>query len=164
MHGQLNVETGGGVLNMGGGVLPRVWGKTPFCKGLQKTFLQAEYHHWASFVGVKFMGVESGGGGTGGRVPRSKKRNSGGCSPQKVSYFSIFFLDTYGNFAFSIIFKIKWPKSEERLNFGGRWVWMPVDPSPQTKLRGDATGEIIDKRLDYMMILSVGVKGRVPPF
>ena len=32
MHGQLNVETGGGDLNMGGGVLPRVWGKTPFCK------------------------------------------------------------------------------------------------------------------------------------
>ena len=28
MRRQLNVETGGGVLNMGGGVLPRVWGKT----------------------------------------------------------------------------------------------------------------------------------------
>ena len=29
MHGQLTVETGGGVLNMGRGVLPRVWGKLP---------------------------------------------------------------------------------------------------------------------------------------
>ena len=27
---QLNVETGGGILNIGGGVLPRVWGKTIF--------------------------------------------------------------------------------------------------------------------------------------
>ena len=22
------------------------------------------------------------------------------------------------------IFKIKWPKSEEKINFGGRWVWL----------------------------------------
>ena len=27
------------------------------------------------------------------------------------------------------IFKIKWPKSEEKLNFGGRWVWLS-EPSP----------------------------------
>ena len=53
MHEQLGVETGGGVLNMGGGVLPRVWGKTPFCRGLRKTFWQAKYHHWVPFVGVK---------------------------------------------------------------------------------------------------------------
>ena len=53
MHGQLNVETGGGVLNVGGSVLPRVWGKTPFCKGLRKIFLQAKYQHWLPSVGVK---------------------------------------------------------------------------------------------------------------
>ena len=53
MQGQLNVETGEGVLNMDGGVLPRVWGKMPFCKGLRKTFLQAKYHHCVHFVDVK---------------------------------------------------------------------------------------------------------------
>ena len=31
MRGQRNVETGGGVLNICRGVVPRVWGKTPFC-------------------------------------------------------------------------------------------------------------------------------------
>ena len=24
-----------------------------------------------------------------------------------------------------------WPKSEEKLNFGGRWVWVPMNPSPE---------------------------------
>ena len=40
----------------------------------------------------------------------------------------------------STIFKIKWSKSEEKLSFGGRWVWVPMNPSPppQIKLRGDA--------------------------
>ena len=27
------------------------------------------------------------------------------------------------------IFKIEWPKSEKKLNFGGRWVWLS-EPSP----------------------------------
>ena len=45
------------------------------------------------------------------------------------NYFSDFFY-TYSNFAFSNIFKIKWPKSEEKLNFGDRWVWLPMNPSP----------------------------------
>ena len=80
-------------------------------------------------------------GGTGGRVPRSRKI-SGGRPPQKLWYFSIFFLDTYENFVFFTIFKIKWPKSEEKLNFGGRWVWVPMNPSPQTKVCGDAPAEL----------------------
>ena len=54
---------------------------------------------------------------------------------------SVFFIDTYDNFAFSNIFKIKWPKSEEKLNFVGGWAWVPMNPSPQTKLRGDALDE-----------------------
>ena len=62
------------------------------------------------------MGVES--GGPGGRVPRSRKI-SGGRSPRNDDIFA-FFLETHENFAFSTIFKIKWPKSEEKLNFGGR--------------------------------------------
>ena len=54
------------------------------------------------------MGVESGGGGgDGGRVP-----------PRNDILLSI--LDTYDNFAFFNIFKIKCPKTEEILNLGGR--------------------------------------------
>ena len=50
------------------------------------------------------MGVES--GGTGGRIPRSRKI-SGGRPPRNYdTYFSIFFvLGTFANFAFSNIFK-----------------------------------------------------------
>ena len=36
---ELSVDSlGGGALHMGVGVLPRVWGKTPFCKGMRKPF------------------------------------------------------------------------------------------------------------------------------
>ena len=66
----------------------------------------------------KAMGVERS-GGTGGRVPRSRKI-SGGRPPQKLRYFSIFFLHMYANCALSNIFKINWPKSKEILNFWGR--------------------------------------------
>ena len=65
----------------------------------------------------KVMGVESGGDG-GTRSPQSN--NQRGTSPQKLCYFSIFFLNTFANSALSNIFEIKWSKSEEKLNFGGR--------------------------------------------
>ena len=65
------------------------------------------------------MGVKSGGTG-GGRVPRSRKIS--GRRPPPPSEMMIFnlFLHTDENFAFCNIFKIKWPKSEKKLNFGGR--------------------------------------------
>ena len=74
------------------------------------------------------MGVES--GGTGGRVPPpSVEKSAGDVPPRNEDIFIFFFLNTYENFAFSNIFKIKRPKSEEKLNFGGRWVWVPMNPS-----------------------------------
>ena len=45
-------------------------------------------------------------------------------------------------FAFSNIFKLKWQKSEEKLNSGHSWVWVPMSPSPQSKLRGDDLGSL----------------------
>ena len=64
--------------------------------------------------------------------------------PQKLVCFSNFFLDTVNIFAFSNLFKIKWPKSEDKLNFEGRWVWVPMHPSPpQSKLRGGALARAI---------------------
>ena len=85
-------------------------------------------------------GRQTRGGGTGGRVPRSRKISGG--RPPEICYFSIFFPGTFSTFAFSNIFEIKWPKSKEKLNFGDRWVWVPqpMNPSPQTKLGGDAPG------------------------
>ena len=37
----------------------------------------------------------------------------------------------YYKFAFSNILKIKSPKSEEKLSFGGRWIWVTSNPSPK---------------------------------
>ena len=76
------------------------------------------------------------GGGAGGRVLRSRKIS---VPPEIMIFKYLFFLTyIYENVAFSNIFKTKWPKSEEKLTFGGRWAWVPKNPSPQTKLRGDA--------------------------
>ena len=61
------------------------------------------------------MGAESA-RETGGRVPQS--RNQRGMSFQKLGCFITFFVTHNFCFAFSNIFKIKWPKSEEKLNFG----------------------------------------------
>ena len=92
---------------------------------------------WVPIVG-RSTGVESGGGGE--RVPRSRKI-SGGRPPKNYDISASFFL-AHDFFSFSTIFKIKWPKSEEKLNFGGRWVWVPMNPfPPQTKVRDDAPGQ-----------------------
>ena len=72
----------------------------------------------------------TGGGGRGGRDPPLLK-TAGFDSSQKFGHFSIFFLKTYKMFEFSNIFQTKWPKSEEKLNFGGRWVWVPMTLTPQ---------------------------------
>ena len=55
-------------------------------------------------------------GGREGAVPQAI--NQRGTAHQNRGYFSISFLQTYYNFAFSNIFAIKWPKSEEILNLG----------------------------------------------
>ena len=76
-------------------------------------------------------------GGDGGtRPPQSK--NQRGTSPRNDDVLAFFLSDE--NFVFSTIFKIKWPKSEEKPNFRGRWVWVPINPYPRTKLCGDAPG------------------------
>ena len=62
------------------------------------------------------MGVES--GGTGGGVPRSRKISGG--RPPRNNDISVSFFLTHDNFVFSTIFKIKWPKYEEKFNFEGR--------------------------------------------
>ena len=61
------------------------------------------------------MGVKSGGDG-GTRPPVEK---SAGDVPPEMRIFHELFLDTNENFAFFNIFKMKWPKSEEKLNFWG---------------------------------------------
>ena len=66
-------------------------------------------------------------GWQGSGPPHFKKR---GCRPPRNLDISVtFFLKLF--FAFSSIFKIKWPKSEEKLNFGGRWVWVPMNPTSE---------------------------------
>ena len=63
------------------------------------------------------IGVESGGGGDGRtRPPQSK--NLRGRPPRNDDISASFFWTHLVIFAFSIIFKTKWPKSEEKLNFG----------------------------------------------
>ena len=48
----------------------------------------------------------------------------------------------YVNFAFPNIFKTKYPKSEEKLHFGSRWVCVFESAPTQSKLCGDALAEI----------------------
>ena len=48
---------------------------------------------------------------------------------QKLVYFSNVLLGTFKILAFSNIFE-KWTKSEEKRNFGGRWVWVPLYSPP----------------------------------
>ena len=83
------------------------------------------------------MGVES--GGTGGRVPRSQKI-SGGRSPRfsVISIFQYLFSSHMKTLHFQTFLKIKWLKSEEKLNFWGRWISVPtaqesVPPPPPNK-------------------------------
>ena len=75
------------------------------------------------------MGVER---GTGGRVPRSQKI-SVGRPPRNDDISVYFFLGTYESIVFSNLLK-KWSKSEEKLNFGGRWAWVLMNPSPKKTL------------------------------
>ena len=79
------------------------------------------------------MGVKS--GGTGGPVHRSRKI-SGGPPPPEIKIFHYLFY-THANFAFSNIFKIKCPKSEEKFYFGVRGL-SAHESVPQTKFGGDA--------------------------
>ena len=66
----------------------------------------------------------------GGRVSRSREIR-GALPPGNYDISAAFFLDTYKNVARTNLFKLKWPKSEEKMNFGGRLVWVPMNPSPQ---------------------------------
>ena len=76
-------------------------------------------------------------GGRGGQDPRTK---TAGTTP-KLGYFNIFSLETYNISAIPNILKIKWLKFEKKINVGGMWVRVPMNPSsPQSKLRGDALG------------------------
>ena len=81
------------------------------------------------------------GGGTGGRVPLPVEKSAGDIPPE-IIIFQYLFLKYICSFAFFNIFEIKWPKSEEKLSFGGRLAWVPMNPSPQTKLGGDAPGPV----------------------
>ena len=58
-----------------------------------------------------------GGGGTERRVSRVEQSAGDVPPPRNQDISVMFFLDTMYNFAFSNIFKMKWPKPEEKLNF-----------------------------------------------
>ena len=74
------------------------------------------------FVSVQLhYAVKHGRRKRGGRVPAVEK-SAGDVPPRNDYILGSFILDTDENFAFSTISKIKCPKSEEKLNFGGRWV------------------------------------------
>ena len=69
-------------------------------------------------------GVSGGQGVAGVRTPLLK---IAGVDPRRNMDISVsFFLETYKILTISDPFKISWPKSEEKMNFGGRWVWMPT--------------------------------------
>ena len=52
-----------------------------------------------------------------------------GTTPRNLDISDFFLKRRHTFFAFSNIFQIRWPKSEEKLNFGGRWIWVPMNPT-----------------------------------
>ena len=52
--------------------------------------------------------------GDGGCVPQSRNRRVTSHRNEDISFFLMYY-----NFAFSNIFKIKWPKFEDKVNFWG---------------------------------------------
>ena len=83
------------------------------------------------------MGAES--GGARGRVPLVDKI-SGGRPPRNKDIPVTFSLILIEILHPPTVPKIKWPKSEEKLNFRGRRIWLSMNPPPppQSKLRGGA--------------------------
>ena len=83
-------------------------------------------------ISIWSMGVESGGT----RPPPSK--NQRGTSPQKWWYiFTTFFSSHRWKFCIFNHFQNKVAEIRRETKFWGRWVRVPINPSPQTKLRGD---------------------------
>ena len=74
-------------------------------------------HPWSMLSIVGLMGAESGGDEDASPIREISWERP---TPRNKETSVTFFLTriTY-NFAFSNIFQIKWPKSEEKLNFGG---------------------------------------------
>ena len=77
------------------------------------------------------------GGGRGGHDLRTFENRGG--RPHINFYISVTFSLKRSFFVFSNIFKIKWPKSDEKLNFGGKWVCVPYELSPPPKQNFVAT-------------------------
>ena len=66
---------------------------------------------------------------TGGRGAGPPLLKTAGVDPPEIwTYQYIFFLNRMNFLHFPTFFEPKWTKSEEKLNFGGRWVWVPMTP------------------------------------
>ena len=93
--------------------------------------------------GAKVRGVADGGGGGGiAGVTNPALLKTAGVDPPKSWIFQQLFSWKVQLFVFSNIFKIKWPKSEEKQKFWGRRVCVLMNPPPpQSKLCGDALGQ-----------------------
>ena len=79
-----------------------------------------------------YAGASPTGVSRGSKPPHDKKPR--GSTPRNLDISVTFFRNVF--FALSNIFKIKWPKSEKNLNFGGMWVWVPmkwIRPPPPIK-------------------------------
>ena len=62
------------------------------------------------------------------------------------------------------IFKIKWPKSEEKINFGGRWVWLSESSPTQTSWCWHGGGPTFAARLRPPVEGSVCCEEGRPPY
>ena len=77
----------------------------------------------------QFPGASTTGeGGRGVTTPAFLK--TAGVDPPEIWIFQYLFSWNLYFFPFSIILKVKWPKSEEKLNFRDRMVWVPMNLTP----------------------------------
>ena len=107
--------------------LVNIWGPGPRQRDIPKVIMDVE-SAWKRGGGDASPAVEK----------------SAGDVPPEIMIFQDLFLHTHENFAFSTIFKIKWPKSEEKLNFWGRWVWVPMNPSDDPESYAPGSSEEAD--------------------
>ena len=96
--------------------------------------------------------------GTGGGRPYTMSINQRGRPPRTEDrYLFQYFLYVLKVCIFNI-FNPKWPRSEEKLTFGGRWVWEPMNPSPNQNFMAGGTSHTCHKAFSIHDRVTVAAK------
>ena len=115
----------------------RRWGKMDHCTVWYDGLLVVRLTRTTNFENMEIMltypalqsithGRRKRGGGDGGDASPAVEKSARDVPPE-IMIFKYLFSSCICKFDIFNIFEIKWPKSEEKLNFGSRWVWVPMN-------------------------------------